>query len=388
MTESLSQLPAEIYDERIAKARSLLQERESDTLVLFNSYSIEYLTGFNHIQTERPVILALNQEEIRITVPRLEVERVSEVERINQVHSYFDYPQGKPIKTASEMIDKIGSNGVLADSEGAPGTMGYSGPSLSQFKDLETEDFISEWRKTKSNKEVALIRESAKWGKKAHEAMEDMIAPGKNAVKISDQASMKVSQEMMKDHGEEYADRSRYKGAVSAGIIGGKQTRLPHAHNTNRELKEGDTIISGATANADGYYSELERTMFVKEASKKQKQRFNQMMEAQQTAIEACGPRVPISQVAEEVYSYFKEQGVEEYVQHHVGHNIGLQGHEPPFIDRGTEGKMKPGHVWTLEPGLYTENNGYRHSDTILITENGTELITQHPRNLEYNIIR
>ena len=384
----LKNLPGSEYNARIKKARDKLTQSDADALVLFNSYSIEYLTGFNHIQTERPVVLALNQDEIRITVPRLEVERVSQVERIDHVHSYFDYPQGEPIKTASAMIDEVGTEEVLADSEGAPGTMGYEGPSLSDFRDVETEDFISKWRQTKSDAEIALIRESAKWGSRAHRIMEQLIEPGKNAVEISDNASMKASQEMMEDHGDEYAERSRFKGAVSAGIIGGEKTRLPHAHNANRKLEAGDTLISGATANVDGYYSELERTMFVKEASEQQKQRFHQMLEAQDIAIEECGPGVPIKKVAEEVYSYFKEQGVEEYVQHHVGHNIGLQGHEPPFIDRGTEGEMKPGHVWTMEPGIYTEENGYRHSDTVLITENGTELITRHPRNLEDNIIR
>jgi Xaa-Pro aminopeptidase len=386
--ERLKQLPGEELDSRIKRTRELLRQRDTDAAVLFNSTSIEYLTGFNHIQTERPVVLAITQEEIHITVPRLEVERVSQVERIDQVHSYFDYPQGNPIETAAGMLDELDADRVLADSEGAPGTMGYTGPSLSEFKELETEDFVSEWRKSKSEAEIALVRESAKWGKRGHEIMEKLIEPGRYAATISQEASMKASKEMIEDHGEEYAERTRFDGPVTAGIIGGEKTRLPHAHNSNRKLERGDVMISGAAANVDGYYSELERTMFVKEASDEQRQRFNQMLEAQNVAIETCGPEVPIKKVAQEVYSYFKEQGVLDYVQHHVGHNIGMQGHEPPFIDRGTEGKMQSGEIYTLEPGLYTENAGYRHSDTILITENGTELITQHPRNLEENIIR
>jgi Xaa-Pro dipeptidase len=386
--ETLKKLPQDEYRKRLEKARNLLRERDEDAVVLFNSTSIEYLTGFNHIQTERPVVLAFNQEEVRITVPRLEVERVSQSDIIDNVHSYFDYPQGKPIETASGMLDKMEAEDVLADSEGAPGTMGYDGPSLTEFRDLETDDFISGWRETKSDAEAALIRESAKWGSRGHEIMESLIEPGKYAMTVSQEASMKASREMIEDHGEEYAERTRFDGPVMAGIIAGEKTRLPHCHNSNRKMERGDPLISGAVANVDGYYSELERTIFVEEASEEQRHRFRQMLEAQDIAIEACGPGVPIKKIAEEVYSYFQEQGVEKYVQHHVGHNIGMQGHEPPFIDRGTEGKMKPGHVWTLEPGIYTESAGYRHSDTLLITEDGTEMITTHPRDLESNIIR
>ncbi|MFB6241175.1 MAG: M24 family metallopeptidase [Candidatus Nanosalina sp.] len=386
--ERLKQVPAEEFRKRIDRARNLLKGKDQDAVVLFDSTAIEYLTGFNHVQTERPVILALNQEEIRVTVPRLEVKRVSEVETIDRVHSYFDYPQGKPIETASEMIGEMDAENVLADSEGAPGTMGYEGPSLSEFKQLETEDFVINWRKKKSDVEVALVGESTKWGKRGHEIMESLVEPGRYAATISQEASMKASKEMMEDHGEEYAERTRFDGPVMAGILTGKKTRLPHAHNSNKKIQRGDTLISGAVANVDGYYSELERTMFVREASEEQKHRFRQMLEAQDIAINECGPGVPIRKVAEEVYNYFKEQGVEKYVQHHVGHNIGMQGHEPPFIDRGTEGEMKPGQIYTLEPGIYTEDNGYRHSDTLLITEDGTEMITDHPRDLQSNIIR
>ncbi len=76
-----------------------------------------------------------------------------------------------------------------------------------------------------------------------------------------------------------------------------------------------------------------------------------------------------------------------DLAQHHVGHNIGLDGHEPPYIDRGNDETMEPGHVYTIEPGLYTEDAGYRHSDTVAITEDGTERLTYFPRELEGNVI-
>ena len=126
----------------------------------------------------------------------------------------------------------------------------------------------------------------------------------------------------------------------------------------------GDVIVTGASANVDGYVSELERTMFVGEPDDQQVHYFEVMREAQTLAIEALGPGVALGYVDDTVAEYFDEQGVAELAQHHVGHNIGLEGHEPPYIDGGwrdhcesehtkydvEDAEMAPGHVYTIEP--------------------------------------
>jgi Xaa-Pro aminopeptidase len=187
--------------------------------------------------------------------------------------------------------------------------------------------------------------------------------------------------------GEEYAVRTRGDGPVHAGYISAAETALPHGHTPNERLSRGDVLVTGATANVDGYYSELERTMFVGEASEEDEHYFELMCEAQETAFEAMAPGVDLAYVDDAVHSYFEEQGIAELARHHVGHNIGLGAHEPPYIDRGSEGEMEPGHVYTIEPGIYTENAGYRHSDTVAVTEDGLDFLTYYPRDLESNIV-
>jgi Xaa-Pro aminopeptidase len=119
------------------------------------------------------------------------------------------------------------------------------------------------------------------------------------------------------------------------------------------------------------------------------------MLEAQTLAIDALGPGVPVSHVDQVVWDYFAEQGVTDLARHHVGHNIGLGGHEPPYIDRGwdehcddpADVEMAPGQVYTIEPGLYTDTAGYRHSDTIAVTDHGVEWLTNYPRDLASNVV-
>jgi len=383
-----AQLPPSEYRRRIEAVRRRLVDTDAGAAAWFNATSIAYLTGFHHIQTERPVLLCITPDHVAITVPRLEVERVEPNEHIETVIHYFDYPGGNPIRTAAGMLDDLGIDVVAADMDGAPGTMGYDGPPLSDFLEVESQGWVGRMRYAKSDAEVALIRESSRWANLGHQYLADFTHAGAHPATVSQRASMEASRAMLDTMGDRYVPRVRGDGPVRAGFISGEQTARPHGHTANRRLQHGDVLITGATANVDGYFSELERTMFVGAASDEDEHYFDLMLEAQTIAIDACGPGVDVATVDQAVWDYFDEQGVTELAQHHVGHNIGLDGHEPPYIDRGNDETMEPGHVYTIEPGLYTEDAGYRHSDTVLITEDGTDRLTYFPRSLDENVIR
>jgi len=383
-----TEVPGREFADRLAAVRTRLAETGADAAAWFGATSIEYLTGFHHIQTERPVCLAVTDDRVEITVPRLEVERVAPNPRIDAVHSYFDYPGGEPVETAARMLDELGAPTVRADADGAPGVMGYEGPALSAFLDVETQSWVDGMRESKSDVEVDLIRESARWANLAHQYLADHTEPGAHPVTVSQRASLEGSRAMLDALGEEYAVRTRGDGPVHAGYISGTETALPHGHTPNERLSRGDALVTGATATVDGYYSELERTMFVGEASEEDRHYFELMLEAQETAFEAMGPGVELAYVDSEVSAYLEEHGVADLARHHVGHNIGLGAHEPPYIDRGSEGEMEPGHVYTVEPGIYTEEAGYRHSDTVAVTEDGLDFLTYFPRDLTSNVVR
>lgn len=81
---------------------------------------------------------------------------------------------------------------------------------------------------------------------------------------------------------------------------------------------------------------------------------------------------------------YFEEHDLLPHWRQHVGHAIGLRNHEAPFLDVGDKTVVEPGMVFTIEPGLYSsELGGCRHSDTVAVTEEGIELLTEYPRDLE-----
>jgi Xaa-Pro dipeptidase len=94
-------------------------------------------------------------------------------------------------------------------------------------------------------------------------------------------------------------------------------------------------------------------------------------------------PGAKCSEVDQAVRDYYEKHELMPYWKHHVGHAIGLRYHEAPFLDLGDETEIRPGMVFTVEPGLYHPGlGGFRHSDTVLITEEGNEILTYYPRDL------
>lgn len=382
-----TRLPPSAFKQRITSIRNLLSESMSDAGIWFDAKSIEYLVGFSFVQTERPVALAVTDDTIAAAVPRLEVDRIQTNSHVEKIYDYFDYPQGDPLATVATMLDELDVKHVAADQDGAPGVMGYEGPPLSSFLSVENQNWVSTARRQKSTDEFDLIRESARWAGEANRELAEQTEIGAHPVIVSGRASTATSERMMSSLRGEYDLRSRGRNPAFAGMVHGENTALPHGYALNEPLSDGDTIVTGATANVGGYYAELERTMFVGEPSDEDEHYFELVSEAQEIAFEVIAPSVEASYVDAQVAAYFEEQGVSSLSRHHTGHNIGLEFHEPPYLDIGSDAVIKPGHVYAVEPGIYTDNTGYRHSDTLLIHEDSVERITEYPRDLASNII-
>jgi len=152
----------------------------------------------------------------------------------------------------------------------------------------------------------------------------------------------------------------------------------------NLKLRKGDNLVTYARTFVWGYNSELERTMFVGEPSTEQKKYFDLVCRLQNTALEAIKPGRPCSEVDRAARAFYEENGLTKYWRHHVGHSLGLEIHEAPYLDIGNEWLMKPGMVFSVEPGIFVPGlGGFRHSDTVLVTGNGIEMLTYYPRDLE-----
>ena len=371
-----------------------MKEKGLDAFVFWNGTSVFYLCGFAFIATERPMCLILDADGKRtMFVPRLEVEHAQECPEVDAVVHYMEYPTEKhPMKVLADKLEEmgLGKANLGADGEGYGSPQGYRGPRLSEVlpsaKVTVMRDLVEKLRMVKSQEEIALIKESARWGNLAHALLQEYSLPGCTENEISMRASLEATTIMIKTLGKSYSAQSSGRSGASAGFRGqvGANSALPHAITINAVLKRGDVLVTGAGASVAGYGSELERTMFVQEVSEEKKRFFDHMKATQEIAFEAIRPGRKCSDVDKAVREYFDKHNLWEYWRHHTGHALGLLGHEAPFFDIGDDTVIESGMVFSVEPGLCVPGvGGFRHSDTIVVTESGIEFLTYYPREMQ-----
>jgi Xaa-Pro aminopeptidase len=380
------------YEERLAGLAEHLLERKLTGAVLFDPYYVLYYAGFAFAPTERPIAFVLNAEgRGGMLVPRLEREHAQANASVDHVADYPEYPsETHPTESLRELLEEMGVTGSFgADQDGYPWVLGYRGPTLTELTGTTPEritGFVEDQMAVKSGAEIALIRESAKWGNLAHALLQRYTRPGLTETEVSWRAGAEATHAMLDAIGPIYRGQSLLFEGASAGYRGqiGRNAAIPHSLANNIVFQEGDVLVTGASAPVWGYLSELERTMVIGPPSPEQHELFEHVVALQDVAFEAIKPGALCSDVDRAVRAYYDEHDLWKYWKHHVGHCIGLRYHEGPFLDIGDDTEIKPGMVFTVEPGLYAAGlGGFRHSDTVAVTDDGIEFLTYYPRDLE-----
>jgi Xaa-Pro aminopeptidase len=191
---------------------------------------------------------------------------------------------------------------------------------------------------------------------------------------------------MLKALGPSYAGQLASSDGVSAGYRGqiGPRSSWAHAVAHNIEFRAGDVLVTETSAPIWGYNAELERALVVGEPTDEMRRLFDHMLEAKQVALRTLRHGVTCAVVDAAVLAYFEAHGLLANWRQHTGHAIGLRNHEAPFLDLGDHTPIEPGMVFTVEPGLYAADiGGFRHSDTVAVTPDGIDILTDYPRDIE-----
>lgn len=380
--------------EHQARSNSLLAHLEREGVsgvVLFDRHHILYYAGFAFIPTERPIASVMNAAgQKALFVPRLEVEHAGATLGVDRVDHYLEYPgDPHPMEVLKKVLADMGIGRALAaDTDGYPWILGYRGPSLTELTGTRPRPVaavVEDQMMVKSSAELALIQESVKWGHLAHVLLQRYTRTGVTESEVSARASMEANLTMLDAIGPLYRAQSPFSQGASAGYRGqiGRHAAIPHALANHITFQSGDVLVTRASAPVWGYHSELERTMIIGPASDEQRRLFDHMVALQDIALAAIRPGIPCAEVDRAVRGYYEAHDLQPYWKHHTGHAIGLRYHEAPFLDLHDQTELRPGMVLTVEPGLYHEDlGGFRHSDTVVVTEEGMEELTYYPRDL------
>ena len=163
---------------------------------------------------------------------------------------------------------------------------------------------------------------------------------------------------------------------------------MPHVFSNTRKYEENEIVLHSRQVGLNGYRAEIERTFFIGKPSDKQKEVYKVMTEAQQVMLDTIKPGMTCGEIDKVARSVIQKAGYGQYSNHRCGHGIGLGLHEEPYLRYDNDLVLEENMSFSIEPGIYIpELGGFRHSDTVILTKNGSRKITNCKRELEDLII-
>lgn len=223
------------------------------------------------------------------------------------------------------------------------------------------------WIKTTA--EVAAIRASVKLNSSA---LDRAMKHFKVGMKEKDLAA-EIDHQMRKLGAE--------GNAFDTIVASGTHSALPHAHPRDVRIEAGSYLLIDMGACLNGYMSDMTRTFGVGSVPRKAIRIYKAVLEAQLAAIDAVRPGKLSGQVHEAAVKVLKGHGLDQYFIHSTGHGLGLEIHEAPRLGKKVQTPLETGMAITIEPGVYEESfGGVRIEDTVLVTENGAEVLTETPK--------
>lgn len=179
--------------------------------------------------------------------------------------------------------------------------------------------------------------------------------------------------------------RQGFSGGAS--VQTGEYAALPHGSITPQVIREGTILLMDGGCSAEGYRSDISRTFVLGAPTEKMRRVFDIEYRAQTAALQAARPGVPAEAVDGAARRVIEEAGYGPgytYFSHRVGHGIGMDGHEWPYLVKGNAVPLVPGNTFSDEPGIYIPGEfGVRLEDDMVITQDGAELFTPQSPSLE-----
>lgn len=229
---------------------------------------------------------------------------------------------------------------------------------------------IGEARRTKDDVEIAAIRRAANIADRALTEVTTMIDVGVREVDVRDEL----------DH------RMRRLGALGPSYdtivaAGPRHAAIPHHQPGAYAFEEGDPVVIDVGALVDGYHSDMTRTFVVGEPSVELREWYEAVAEAQREALEAIRPGTPSREIDRIARERFGDRA--RWFVHGIGHGVGLDIHEDPFLNGTSSAILSIGDVVTCEPGLYRVGlGGVRIEDLVVVRPNGADILTNFPKEL------
>jgi Xaa-Pro aminopeptidase len=240
---------------------------------------------------------------------------------------------------------------------------------ISNFKSIDQE--ISNSRMIKSDVEIAKMRKAQSIADDAFDHILTFIKEGVTEREIA----AELEYHMVRNG----ASGKSFNTIVASGL----RSSMPHGVATDKKVEKGDFITMDFGCVYQGYCSDMTRTIVLGKASDRQKEIYNTVLKAQLKAFDLMKAGAKCSDIDSLARDVIESSGYGEFFGHGLGHGVGLEVHETPYLSKESEDVLKSGMVVTNEPGIYINDfGGVRIEDIIYITDSGYDILSRSTKEL------
>lgn len=353
------------FGERRRWFQQTLAEAELDGAVISSPVNVRYLTGFTGSNS---LLLVSAQGSELFTDPRYTVQIEQEADAEKKTVAAGTLWKAACASARRGRMRTVGFESLHLTYD-AYARLGAGLGQKTALKPLSPR--LEERRAVKSPGEVELIRRAVKINSAAYERALKRFKPGM----------------LESELGAELDYQMRRLGAECAAfdtiVASGAHSALPHAHPRAVAIEANALLLVDMGAQANGYASDMTRMALPGKPSRRAKQLYGAVLDAQLEAIGATRAGATAASVDQAARRVLKSAGLDSLFIHSTGHGLGLEIHEHPRIGKTEKSALQAGMVITIEPGVYVEGwGGIRIEDTVLVTEGGCEVLTPTAKEL------
>jgi Xaa-Pro aminopeptidase len=353
---------------RVAVVRDRMAELGVDALVLSHGADLPWLTGYQAMPLERITALVLTASgDAVLLVPELEAPRVPEATEVFELKAWSELDD--PIAIACGIIGSArGLRIGISDRAWAANLLAFQ-TALPETSWLPASGVTSDLRAVKDETEIACLRAASAAADRVAASLQSGDVPllGRTEAEVAEDISARLVAE---GHAQ-----------VNFVIVGsGPNGASPHHEAGERSIGRGDVIVCdfGGTLALQGdvgYCSDITRTVCIGEPEDREALGcYEVLRRAQQAGVDAVSPGVSAESVDEAARRVIDDAGLGSWFIHRTGHGIGIEEHEDPYIVKGNDITLKPGHCFSVEPGIYMPGRfGMRLEDIVVVRDSGCE---------------
>ena len=369
------------HADRLAACRRRLTEAAADGVVLFPSRNLEYLTGFAEEPSERALFLFLTDDHDPVFfAPELAAQQLADRTPVDDVRTWSDAEgPAERLEAVCSELDLDGRHLLVDETMWARFTQLLASTLPNATFGL-ADELLAELRMRKDDAELAALRAAAEAADTAMTAVREL---GSEAVGMTEaELAARIETELAARIETELAAAGGAEPSFEPIVGSGPNGAMPHHTHGDRRIEAGEPVVLDFGTRVDGYPSDQTRTIvFDGEPSDTFRQIHDIVRRAQAAAIETIEPGVTAGDVDAAAREVIETAGYGEEFIHRTGHGVGLDVHEEPTIVGGSDRRLEPNMVFSVEPGIYISDEfGVRIEDLVVVTNDGCERLNTTPR--------